>query len=248
MARLHPGKVLLGRAHARCILRGVTNSAAPLVIFDFDGTLVDSLGVALTAYNSVAARFGVRVVSDAEMPELRALGAMAVIRRLGVPLWKVPRVVAAVRTEMKRGLDEAGPVPGIVAALNDLVATGCALGVLTSNSRENAERFFSRHGFPSFAQIVGGVGLFGKSKALRHLQRSRLAGAERCAYVGDEVRDIEAARAVGMPVVAVGWGYNDLAALEGTRPDVLVKRPAALARSVALLLGPPHAEVLRPKP
>jgi phosphoglycolate phosphatase len=133
-------------------------------------------------------------------------------------------------------------VPGIVAALSDLAATGCALGVLTSNSRENAERFLSRHGFPSFAQIVGGVGLFGKAKALRQLLRSRSAGAERCAYVGDEVRDVEAAREVGMPVVAVGWGYNDPKALEKAGPDAQVVRPSALARSIIALLGPPHAE------
>jgi phosphoglycolate phosphatase-like HAD superfamily hydrolase len=65
------------------MLRRVTNSTAPLAIFDFDGTLVDSLGVALAAYNSVAGRLGVRTVSDAEVPGLQALGAAGVIRQLG---------------------------------------------------------------------------------------------------------------------------------------------------------------------
>ncbi len=211
------------------MLRNVTGQPAPLAILDFDGTLVDSLAVAFAAYNHVADRLGVRMVSEAEVSQLRALGAMQVIRRLGVPLWKVPRVVAAVRTAMKRGLDDARPIPGIVAALHDL-ARGFALAVVTSNSRENAERFLLRHDFPRFDAIVGGVGLSAKARTLRQVLRLRPGGSDRCVYVGDEVRDVAAAREVGIAVVAVGWGYNDRAALEGSHPDVLVDEPAALVR------------------
>jgi phosphoglycolate phosphatase len=220
------------------MLPPVTKEPRRLAIFDFDGTLVDSLAAALAAYNAVAGRLGVRPVGEAEVSELRALGAMAVIRRLGLPLWKVPRVVAAVRTEMRRGLDEAQPLPGVVAAVGELAASDCALAVLTSNSRENAERFLDRHGFPRFAEIVGGVSLFGKAGALRRLLRSRSVSHEGCVYVGDEVRDVVAAREAGIAVVAVGWGFNDRAALEGAGADALVEAPADLAESVFGLLCP----------
>jgi phosphoglycolate phosphatase len=224
------------------MLLPVKNEPAKLAIFDLDGTLVDSLAAALAAYNAVAGRLGVRPVSEAEVSELRALGAMGVIRRLGLPLWKVPRVVVAVRAEMRRGLDEARPPAGVVAAVGELAASDCALAVLTSNSRENAERFLGRHAFPPFTEIVGGVGLFGKTGALRKLLRSRSVSHEGCVYVGDEVRDVVAAREAGIAVVAVGWGFNDLAALEGAGADALVDAPASLAQSVVSLLALTPAE------
>ncbi len=233
--------MLEGERGASRGLPPVTNEPARLAIFDFDGTLVDSLAAARAAYNAVAGRMGVSPVGEAEVSELRALGAMAGIRRLGLPLWKVPRVVAAVRTEMRRGLDEARPLPGVVAAVGELAARDCALAVLTSNSRENAERFLGRHGFPRFTEIVGGVGLFGKAGALRKLLRSRSASHEGCVYVGDEVRDVVAAREAGIAVVAVGWGFNDRAALEGAGADALVDAPASLAQSVVGLLAPTPA-------
>jgi phosphoglycolate phosphatase len=214
------------------MLRAEMDAPARLVIFDFDGTLVDSLGVALAAYNAVADRMGVRAVSEGEVPELRALPALGIIRHLGLSPWKVPRVVAAVRAEMKRGLAVAPPVPGVVDALHGLAANGCALGVLTSNSRDNAERFFRRHGFPPLESVVGGVGLFGKARALTKLLRARPATDDRCVYVGDEVRDVAAAREAGIPVVAVGWGYSTPAALGAVHPDALVEQPATLAASV----------------
>lgn len=220
----------------------MTGGSGRFAIFDFDGTLVDSMTVALAAYNGAAGRLGVRAVSESEVHTLRALGARRVIQHLGVPWWKVPRVVAAVRTGMKAGLDDARPVPGVVAALKDLAESGYVLGLLTSNSRKSAESFLRRHGFPDFEQVVGDVGVFGKAKALRKFLQSQGGRAGSCVYVGDEVRDVEAAHAAGISVAAVGWGYNDPAVLEESHPDVMVEHPATLVQGIMALLTNPTRE------
>jgi phosphoglycolate phosphatase len=207
------------------------------VIFDFDGTLVDSLSVALAAYNAAADRLRVRVVSEPEVHELRALGARRVIQRLEIPLWRLPRVVSAVRAGMKTGLSDAYPQPGVVEALTDLAESGCALALLTSNSRESAGSFLARHSFPGFDQIVGEVGVFGKARGLRKMLRSRSERVADYVYVGDEVRDIEAARSARIRVAAVGWGYNHPTTLKESQPDALIEHPAELAQSVIGLFG-----------
>lgn len=233
MGRLGPDPA----GHRQRILRRVTGRPVRLVIFDFDGTLVDSLPAALAAYNAAANRLGVREVSESEVHELRALGARRVVQRLNVPLWKLPRVVAAIRTGMEAGLDDAHPVPGVVDALSELAESGCALALLTSNSRQSAEGFLARHAFPVFDQIVGEVGVFGKAKALRRLLHSRSERVADFAYVGDEVRDVEAAHAARIPVAAVAWGYNEPIALEESQPDVLVEHPTTLAQGIIRLLA-----------
>ena len=91
-----------------------------LAIFDFDGTLADSLPWFRSVFNGVAQRYGFRALDDAEFEKLRGVGNREIIRRLGVPLWKMPMIAAHMRRHDGRryrrhravrrgGGDAAGP-------------------------------------------------------------------------------------------------------------------------------------------
>ena len=81
-----------------------------------------------------------------------------------------------------------------------------------------------------FARVVGSRRLGGKARALRRLKRR---GAGGLVYVGDELRDLAAARRAGVGAVAVAWGYHSAELLATARPDFLAASPGELASWLA---------------
>jgi phosphoglycolate phosphatase len=77
--------------------------------------------------------------------------------------------------------------------------------------------------------VYGGVGLFGKTGALRRAILTDKLRTTDCYYVGDEVRDIEAARRARVKIISVAWGYNAPEALQKRKPYALIKQPKDLA-------------------
>jgi phosphoglycolate phosphatase len=211
---------------------------SPLAVFDFDGTLADSLTAAMGAYNSLAPRLHLRTVSEAEVPALRGMEAHAALKALGVPLWKLPRLLVEIRAELGRRLDELGAFTGVREALRVVREGGCRCAVVSSNSAENVRRFLDRHDMGEFEPIAAGSSMFGKASRLRRLLRTARVSPAQAAYIADTLTDIRASRAVGLASIAVTWGANDDDALAAARPDALVRSSSELAAAVLHLLRP----------
>jgi phosphoglycolate phosphatase len=204
-----------------------------LIVFDFDGTLADSFGWFSAALNDIAPRWRFRpIAADAE-PMLRQLHAGAILRHLGVPGWKVPLIAADLRRRMGRDIDRIRLFDGVAPMLEGLAEGGLRLAIASSNAATNVERVLG----PRLCDLVAarecGAAISGKAARLRRLlRRARLAPGQ-AIYIGDEIRDIDAARAVGMAAGVVGWGYNDLGALRRQRPDIVFRRVADIGERLA---------------
>jgi phosphoglycolate phosphatase-like HAD superfamily hydrolase len=205
-----------------------------VAIFDFDGTLADSFSEVVKTYREVAPTLGLRPPSDAEIAEYRRMTPTEALRVSGIPAWQLPRLVLAVRSALHARVDAILPFPGIEDALRELRAEGSRCFVLSSNSRENIRSFLARHAMEdAFDLLSCGASMFGKGAQLRKLvRRAQLEGSQ-VLYVGDEVRDVVAAREAGVGSVAVTWGYAERSVLEVAGPDGLVDAPRELARVVA---------------
>ncbi|MBK1710468.1 HAD family hydrolase [Marichromatium gracile] len=200
--------------------------------FDFDGTLVDSTEAALEALARVGPAFGCAGLDRAAVERLRGLHAREIVQTLGIPAYRVPGFVARMRREMRAGLLATPPVPGWTETLEALAARGLRLGVLSSNASESLAAYLARYPLPHLDFVVGGAALFGKSRALRRLAaRERLRPA-RMLYVGDELRDLEAARAAGTGFVAVGWGYTDPTRLHAAGAGAPLSSPHELLERI----------------
>jgi phosphoglycolate phosphatase len=206
-----------------------------LVIFDGDGTLVDSFPWFARVLNEVADRFGFRRTDAAEREALRLCGTREILRRLDVPLWRLPAIAAHMRRlKAEVGAAETPPFPGVPEMLQALSRRGVALAVVSSDAEDTIRRLLG----PATAGRIGhwacGAALLGKGPKLRAVLRRAGVPAGRALYVGDEVRDAEAAREAGLAFGAVTWGY--------ARPEALLAaRPAhvfASAAEIAGLLGP----------
>lgn len=195
-------------------------------IFDFDGTIADSFDYAA---NFLAAETGQAPLSAIRLNELKGLSMIAMARKLGCGWWKLPKLFYKGRRLMRKNIKHIPPFAGMPDLIRKLHSEGHELFILSSNTVGNIHDFLHQYQMHKyFLEIYGGVGLFGKAKALHRLQKTHKLETEACTYIGDEIRDVEAAKSIGMAVVAVTWGFAKDDDLIRTKPTVVVDSPAEL--------------------
>jgi phosphoglycolate phosphatase len=126
-------------------------------------------------------------------------------------------------------MPDVKPIPGMHEALEQLHQDGWTLMVISSNSRQNVVDYLIKHQMDQyFDRVYGGVGIFGKTMALRKVIKQNKLDRKTCFYIGDEARDIQAARKTRIGSVAVSWGYNDVSLLKAEKPTAVAENPAGL--------------------
>jgi phosphoglycolate phosphatase len=196
----------------------------PAVVFDFDGTIADTFGVVTEIFYGLTHRK--QAIAEHEQNRLRGMSLPQVARELRVPVWKVPFLVMRGRRQMAKRINEVPLFESMPAVLSELHSKGYPLYIVSSNSGHNVRLFLAQHGITNvFTRVYGDARLFGKDRLLRHIQA---LGHERLIYVGDETRDIEAAKRAGAKSIAVAWGYNNAAILKRHNPDKLVFEPSEI--------------------
>ncbi|MBB6097234.1 phosphoglycolate phosphatase [Deinobacterium chartae] len=192
------------------------------IVFDLDGTLVDSLGDISAAFRRA---FETHQLTVPEEQEVRAL--------IGKPLSEmyasfvepeyVERLVAAYRADYaERCAERTRPFPGAVELLRDLRAAGFKTAVATTKITWMARRVTDRLGLTELIDHVQGTDDFPHKPAPDVIHRALEAlDAEGLWMVGDTVTDIQAGKAAGLKTYAVSWGTHDAARLATSQPDVL---------------------------
>ena len=204
-----------------------------VIIFDFDGTIADSFNAVLRISNRLAAEFGYPSTSPEAADQLKHLSSREILRRSNVALWKLPFLVRRFQIELNREICQLHSIAGIKEALLALKQQGDQLGIVTSNSKENVAEFLTAQGWDNLFDFVDtGLTLFGKGRIIQRILKQHNLPRELAIYVGDETRDIEAARKIAIPVIAVSWGFNSKQALATHAPDALIDRPSELVDAV----------------
>lgn len=207
-----------------------------LVIFDSDGTLADTLPWMRSVFNEFAAAHGLRKIDPEKMDRYRDLHGGELLTALGVPIWKLPRLAKAMRERMAEEASSFALFPGVAEMLHGLSARGVLLAIVSSNSRGNVERVLGPELAGLIARYECGVALLGKGAKLRAVVRAMKVEPADAIYVGDEIRDAEAARQAGIAFGAVAWGQCSAKALRAQKPQDFfrsVEELAALAVNVA---------------
>ncbi|MDY3552333.1 HAD-IA family hydrolase [Gemmata sp. JC717] len=198
-----------------------------LVVWDFDGTLADSLPTATAIFNRLAAEMGLKPVGD--LSAARSLPTRQFLRQHGISMWRLPRLVRKYQAAAAEEADRLKLVTGLHEVLTALATSGMKLGILSSNREDNIRRCLRANGAEGrFAFVVGYPRLFGKAKALKRIIRAEQIDHSEVLYVGDELRDIEAAKKVGAKVAAVSWGFHTVELLRSGAPDFVVTTPEEL--------------------
>jgi phosphoglycolate phosphatase-like HAD superfamily hydrolase len=180
-----------------------------VIIFDFDGTLADSLHIVIQSYNRVATLLRCKPVNEDEVATLRAMHMRDVLKQLRISYFKLPLVLFCTLRLYKRHLREVRLYPGIKHMLQQLHQAGCTLYVVSTNRVDSIKQFFILHGLPQCVGVYStGSDVFAKSKVIQNILHKKGIDPRDALYVGDELRDIQAAHQAGIEAMGVSWGYN----------------------------------------
>lgn len=202
------------------------------VIFDFDGTLANTIALVARIYNDHHEEFGSLPVDIQELSVYQKLGYKGAAKKANIKWRKMPKMVLTIGREMKKHMDEVDPYPGVVKMLNKLREKGISIGVLTSNSGPLVKEFFTNNNFPIFDFVVSEKTLFGKEKSLKKIIKRHDLNKDRVLYVGDEPRDVISCRKAGIKVIGVSWGLGGVEGLKPSQPDYIVHNSHELLNKI----------------
>jgi phosphoglycolate phosphatase len=195
-----------------------------LVAFDFDGTLADSLDCFLAALSEASRVHGFRDATPELRPALRGMSAREIVRALDVPMWKVPRVTIDIRKLMRTRIADVKLFPGVGDTFDALAARGIRIAIATSNAEDVVRDRLGPRASGRVDHFACGIPLFGKSRRLRALAHEAGVPLADMLYVGDEIRDADAARRASIAFQGVAWGYTAPHALQAHCATPLLDR------------------------
>lgn len=208
---------------------GLLQRAPKWVVFDFDGTIADTFLEGFRILNTLADEFGFQKLPLDELEGARNFSTRDLIKKLGIPKMKLPRISKRGTELMTDNISEIKPCAGMLDLIRDLHQRGYLLGILTSNSETNVSVFLKKHDIEVFEFIKSSSKLLGKGSIIRRILKDQKLQPKDILFVGDEIRDIEAAQETGIHMAAVTWGYNSPKVIKASGPDYLFDLPQQIA-------------------
>lgn len=217
--------------------------AAKTIVFDLDGTLIDTAPDLIETLNVVFAREGLPPLPYDTARNLIGGGARLMITR---GIQAEGRTVEAAELDRlfkdfiayysEHIADRSRPFPGLIDALDALSASGSRLAVCTNKLEFLSLRLLKQLNLADRFAVICGQDTFGVQKPDPEVLRRTIAAAggtlRNSVMIGDSITDITVARAAGIPVIAVDFGYTERPVAE-LGPDRIISRFAELPSALA---------------
>ncbi|MFO0813374.1 MAG: HAD-IA family hydrolase [Gemmatales bacterium] len=198
-----------------------------LVLWDFDGTLADSMAISLTIINRLALQYRFKPITDPY--SVRKMTVRKFMKEHKIGFLKLPRITKAFQQALRQEIEKVPLYPGLIRVLKQTHAAGVRHAILSSNSPENIQAFLLTHGITEYFEFTAGCfKLLGKARGIKRVIKQHKIPKKEVLYVGDEVRDVAAAHKAGIDVAAVSWGINDWNTLAAEEPTHQVATPEEL--------------------
>jgi len=197
------------------------------IIFDFDGTLADTIPVMLTMIEELATDAGYsRKITAEDLEWVQNHELKEIPKKFGIPWVKIPYLLIKGRDLLNKQMFSIPPCKGILELLQELKNKKFTLAVLSSNRRDSIQEFIIKHNLePYFDFVHSELNIFGKDKALLSLLKQHKMSIEESIYVGDETRDIEACKKINLDCISVTWGFNSEESLKKFGAKYVVNNP-----------------------
>jgi phosphoglycolate phosphatase len=205
-----------------------------VIIFDFDGTIADSMMAIVGIVNSLAPKYSYDPISEEEIKGLQNLSFSSLIKDKKISKWKWLLIFWDGRKKLQKIIARIKPFPECPEMIKKLKEQGFVLGIITSNLEKSVREFLKNNDLDYFNFVMTRNSLIGKDRTILNAIKKYNFVPEEVIYVGDEIRDIIAAKKAGVDCVAVSWGYNSRESLLENNPTYIVDRPEEI---LALLMA-----------
>lgn len=209
------------------------------IIFDFDGTIADTLPFSFQKFLDVAKLLHIDDLSDREIiKEIRSKSYQDLLKGSFKRAWlKLPFVIDLIKSsqlELEKEINNIKFFPGVKKFLHDLKKEGYKLAIISSNRVENINKFIKHNDLDIFDFIHGKTDLFGKAGYLRKFLADFKLEKSEVIYIGDEIRDVEACKKIGIKMIGVSWGLHTVKALKKSGVDFIAKKPEEILKIIKI--------------
>jgi phosphoglycolate phosphatase len=200
------------------------------VIFDFDGTIADTLPFSFQKFLDIAHMLHLDDLSERQIiKEIRSKSYQELLKGSFNRAWlKLPYVIKMIKDmqkELEKEMKNIKFFSGVKKFLYELKDQGYGLAIISSNRVENINKFIEFNKLNVFDFVHGKTDLFGKADYIwKFLKVYNLKKSE-VIYIGDEIRDVEACKKIGIKMIGVSWGMNTIEALKKAQVDYIVNKP-----------------------
>ncbi|MGM0365847.1 MAG: HAD-IA family hydrolase [Actinomycetota bacterium] len=195
------------------------------IIFDFDGTLVDSSYAVDKLLQHFKQKYN---KTDMDIEQFRKIKTMPLgqrIKKMGVPLYMLPAISLEAKRIYSFHIGRVKIMEGIPELLSRLDKLGLELRILSSNSVRNISHFLEINDINCFSGIYSASNMLKKDKAIIKLAKKEKLAKESLLYIGDELHDITACKRIQIKVAAVTWGLDSIDLLKSGEPDCICCSP-----------------------
>lgn len=192
------------------IVRKVLIPLFKYIIFDFDGTLIDSKDLSIRVINDLARKYNFNPLTRDQIAELRKISIIDRCKAIGFPIHKIPFAMNDFLKIYKKSIGEIEFFDGVKELLNSLKENGFELAIISSNSEEAINGILRKNNITAISEVISGKNIFGKDKIIRKFIKKHRLPTKDVLYVGDELRDVVACNRIGVKVAWVSWGFDDI--------------------------------------
>lgn len=198
------------------------------VIFDFDGTLADTEEANFVIYQKLAEKYNLRSITMDELGHLKKMNAKDVMAYVELKKRYLPFILKKGKSLLTQDIENIRLCkPDIFDIIKKLKEMGIKTAIITTNSKTNVKLFLEAHKVDVF-DLIESATMFGKEAKMKKIVKKEKLDISDFLYVGDEIRDIQAAKKFGMDIASVGWGYNTVESLKKHEPNYLIFEPYEL--------------------
>ncbi len=214
------------------------------VLFDLDGTILDTAADLAAAANAMLAEIGRETLPETRIRDYIGKGVQNLVTRSleatgGASAHEAARAMSVFERHYLAGIaDRSRPYPGVVEGLEALARAGIPMGCVTNKAARFTEPLLERTGLMRFLGVVVSGDTVANKKPhpepmLHAAAKLGVAPAE-ALVVGDSLNDVQSARAAGCPVVVVPYGYREGLAIEALGADAVVASVEEAAKSITM--------------
>ncbi len=195
------------------------------LIFDFDGTICDSFELTLKIANEFLAKFNKKPINALEF---KTKGIEEIIKDYKLTKIQILIYIFKGRRELSKHISELSSFSNMTDVIKKLSKEN-TLAIVSSNSEKNIHTFLKLNKLDTYFKfIVSSPTLFNKAKKIESAIKKYNLMKNETIYIGDEVRDIKAAKKTGVKSAAVTWGFASKILLNKFNPDFLIDDPQKL--------------------
>lgn len=202
-----------------------------LIVIDFDGTMANSLAVAINVYNQIAKRKGFVKLTDENWEIVRRMSATKALKFAGIKPYHLPGIIAEGRKQFVALRDQIHLFKGIDTVIKQL-SEDHQIFVLSTNSKQVVQDVLDGADLRDYVTIMKSAPLFGKAGVVKKLAKKQKVALNNVWMIGDELRDAQAARKAKVKFIGVTWGLQPEAVLKKAKPTAIANKPDEITKII----------------